>query len=74
MGEIRPRIVIFITMVLGQVFDVECVAHIVLVSWDVDLVGVVVVACEYLEWVIGSWKELGLALLGKMILAEMYPN
>ena len=56
LGEIRPWIVIFITMVLGQVFDVECVAHIVLVSWDVDLVGVVVVACEYLEWAIDSWE------------------
>ena len=62
------------TMERREVFDVEDVTHIVLVSWDVDLVGIVVVACEYLEWAIGSWKELGLALLGKTILAEMYPN
>ena len=52
----NPRIVIFITMVLGQVFDAECVTHIVLVLWDVDLVGIVVVACGYLEWAIDSWK------------------
>ena len=45
LGEIRPRIVLFITMVLGQVFDVEDVTYVLLVTWDVDLVGVVVVAC-----------------------------
>ena len=56
LGEIRPRIVLFITMVLGQVFDVEDVANVVLVAWDVDLVGVVVVACKHLEWSVGSWE------------------
>ena len=55
LGKIRPRIVLFITMVLGQVFDVEDVANIVLVAWDVDLVGVVVVVCDRLEWTVGSW-------------------
>ena len=45
LGEIRPWIVIFITMVLGQVFDIEDVAYVVLVAWDVNLVSVVVVAC-----------------------------
>ena len=34
LGEIRPRIVIIITMVLGQVFDVEDVAYVVLVTWE----------------------------------------
>jgi hypothetical protein len=43
--EIRPRIMILITMVLGQVLDVEDVAYVVLVAWDVNLVGIVVVAC-----------------------------
>ena len=45
LGEIRPWIMLFITMVLGQVFDVEDVANVVLVTWDVDLIGIVVVAC-----------------------------
>ena len=45
LGEIRPRIVLFITMVLGQVLDIEDVAYVVLVTRDVDLVGVVIVAC-----------------------------
>ena len=43
-------------MVGREIFDVEDVANVVLVAWDVDLVGVVVVACEYLEWAIYSWK------------------
>ena len=55
LGEIRPWIVLFITMVLGQVFDVEDVANVVLVAWDVDLVGSVVVSCDHLEWAVGSW-------------------
>ena len=45
LGNIRPRIESFITMVWREVFDVEDVTHVVLVSWEVDLVGVVVVAC-----------------------------
>ena len=45
LGKIRPWIKIFITMVWREVLDVEDVAHVVLVSWEVDLVGVVVVAC-----------------------------
>ena len=55
LGKIRPRIKFFITMVGREIFDVEDVAHGVLVTWDVDLVGVVVVASKYLEWSIGSW-------------------
>ena len=45
LGEICPRIVIFLTMVWGQVLDVECATYIILVTWDVDLVGVVIVSC-----------------------------
>ena len=71
LGEIRPRIMIFITMVLGQVLDVEDIAYIVLVTWNVDLAGIVVVACEHLEGSIGSRKYLGLALLGEAVLPEM---
>ena len=37
---IRPRIKIFITMVRREVFDVEDVAHVVLVSWEFNLVSV----------------------------------
>ena len=55
LGKIRPRIKILITMVRGEIFDVEDVAHGVLVAWDVDLVCVVVVACKHLEGSIGSW-------------------
>ena len=43
-GKIRPWIEILITMVRGEIFDVEDVAHGVLVAWNVDLVGVVIVA------------------------------
>ena len=42
LGVIRPWIVLFITMVLGQVFDVEDVAN--------------VVARDHLEWSVGSWE------------------
>ena len=55
LGKTRPRIEILITMVRGEILDVEDVAHGVLVAWDVDLVGVVVVACKHLEGSIGSW-------------------
>ena len=44
LGEICPRIVIFITMVWGQVLDVEDAAYVILVAWDVDLVGVIILA------------------------------
>ena len=50
-----PWIEILITMVRGEIFDVEDVAHGVLVAWDVDLVCVVVVACKHLEGSIESW-------------------
>ena len=49
LGKIRPRIEIHITMVRGEIFDVEDVAHGVLVAWDVDLECVVVVVCKHLE-------------------------
>ena len=42
-------------MVGREIFDVEDVTHGVLVSWDVDLVGVVLVAFKHLEGSIGSW-------------------
>ena len=46
LGKIRPRIEILITMVGREIFDVEDVAHGVLVAWNVDIVGIVVVACK----------------------------
>ena len=36
---------ILITMVRREIGDVEDVAHIVLVTWEIDLASVVVVAC-----------------------------
>ena len=41
-------------MVWREVFDIEDVAHIVLVAWEDDLVSVVVVACKHLDGSIGS--------------------
>ena len=54
-GVTRPWIVIVTTMVLGQVLDIEDVAYVVLVAWDVDLVGVLIVTDEDFEESIGSW-------------------
>ena len=62
---------LFITMVLGQVFDVEDVANVLLVAWDVDLVGVVVVACKHLEGSIRSWSKLGFAFMWEAVLAKV---
>ena len=45
LGKIRPQIESLITMVGREIFDIEDVAHRLLVTWDVDIVGVVVVAC-----------------------------
>ena len=42
-------------MVGRKIRDIEDIAHIVLVAWDVDLVGVVVVVFGHLEGSIGSW-------------------
>ena len=67
LGKIRPRIEILITMVWGEIFDVEYVAHGVLVAWDVDLVGIVVVAFKHLEWSIRAYSKFGLAFLGKVV-------
>jgi hypothetical protein len=44
LGKIRPRIKNLITMEGREILDVEDVAYGVLVSWDVDLVSVAVVA------------------------------
>ena len=33
LGKIRPRIEILITMVRGEIFDIEDVTHRVLVAW-----------------------------------------
>ena len=69
--RIRPRIKIFITMERREVFDVEDVAHVVLVVWKVDLVSVVVVACKHLEGSIRSWSKLGFAFLWEAVLAKL---
>ena len=45
LGKIQPQIEILITMVRGEIGDVEDVAHVVLVAWEINLVSVVVVAC-----------------------------
>ena len=37
-----------------EIFDIEDVAHVILVAWEVDLVSVVVVSREHLEGSIGS--------------------
>ena len=71
LGKIRPRIKFFITMEGREIFDVEGVAHVVLVAREVDLVSVVVVACKHLEGSIRSWSKFGLALLGKAVLAKV---
>ena len=71
LGKIRPRIEILITMVRGEIFDVEDVAHGVPVAWNVDLVGVVIVACKHLEGSVRSWSKFGLAFLGKAVLAKV---
>ena len=66
-----PWIEILITMVGREIFDVEDVAHGVLVTRDVDLVCVVVVTCKHLEWSICAWSKFGLAFLGKLVLAKV---
>ena len=74
LGKIRPRIENLITMVGRENFDVEDVAHGVLVVWDVDLVGVFVVAFEHLERSIRSWPKFGLAFVGEALLAKVDPH
>ena len=74
LGKIRPRIKIFIAMERREIFDVEDVAHVVLVAWKVDLVSVVVVACKHLEGSIRSWSKLGLVFLWEAVLAKVYPH
>ena len=71
LGKIRPRIEILINMVRGEIFDVEDIAHIVLVAGEVDLVSVVVVSCKHLEGYVRSWSKFGLAFLGKEVLAKL---
>ena len=74
LGKIRPRIKIFITIERREIFDVEDVAHVVLVMGEVDLVSVVVVACKHLEGSIRSWTKLRLAFLWKALLPKVYPH
>ena len=74
LGKIHPRIEILIAMVGREIFDVEDVAHGVLVVWDVDLVCVVVVACKHLEGSIRSWSKLGFAFLWEAVLVKVYPQ
>ena len=71
LGKIRPWIEIFITMVGREIFDVEDVAHVVLVTREVDLVSVVVVACKHLEGSIRLWSKLGFAFLWEAVLAKV---
>ena len=71
LGKILPRIEIFITMVGREIFDVEDVAHEELVAWNVDLVGIVVVACKHLEGSIRSWSKLGFVFLWEAVLAKV---
>ena len=71
LGKIRPWIKFFITMEGREIFDVEDVAHVVLVAWEVDLVSVVIVACKHLEGSIHSWSEFGHAFLGKAVLVKV---
>ena len=58
-------------MVRGEIGDVEDVAHVVLVAWEVDLVSVVIVACKHLEGSICSWSKLGFAFLWETVLAKV---
>ena len=74
MGKIRPRIKFFITMEGREIFDVEDVAHVVLVAWEANLVSVVVVLCEHLEGSICSWSKLGLVFLWKTVLVKVSPH
>ena len=71
LGKIRPRIEILITMVRGEISDVEDVAHGVLVAREIDLVGIVVVAFKHLERSIRLWSKIGLAFVGEAILAKV---
>ena len=71
LGKIRPRIEILITMVWRKILDVEDVAHVVLVAREVDLVSIVVLACEHLEGSICSWSKLILAFLWKALLVKV---
>ena len=71
LGKIHPWIKILITIVGREIFDVEDVAHGVLVARDVNLVCVVVVACKHLEGSIRAWSKFGLAFVGETVLAKV---
>ena len=58
-------------MVGREIFDVEDVAHGVLVAQEVDLAGVVVVAFKYLEGSIRSWSKFGFVFVGEAVLAKV---
>ena len=57
-------------MVGREIFDVEDVAHGVLVAWNVNLV-VVVLAFKHLEGSICSWSKFGLAFVGEAVLSKV---
>ena len=57
----------------GKVRHVEGVAHAALGGWYVDDIGVVVDLLEHLERSISSRLELGVPLLWKAFLTEVYP-
>ena len=69
--KIRPRIEILITMVRGEIGDVEDVTHVVLVAWEIDLVGVVVAAFEHFKGSIRLWSKFGLAFVGEAVLVKV---
>ena len=58
-------------MVGREILDVEDVTHIVLVTREVDLVSIVVVACKHLEGSIGSWYKFGLAFVAEVFLPKL---
>lgn len=60
-------------MIWRQVRHIEYIAHKVLGCRDVDDIGIVVDALEYLEWAITSRLELGIAFLWESLLAEVNP-
>ena len=72
LGKIQPRIEILITMVGREILDIEDVAHGVLVMWEVNLVGVVVVVVfKHLERSIRSWLKFGLAFVGEAVITKV---
>ena len=68
----RPRLgVVLISMVRCEIRHIERIAHLVLVSGDVDDVGIVIDPLENLEGAISSWLKLGVALLREAVLVKV---